>query len=66
MILDKEQRDLNEVKADQQPVFFTVKMRVTRKQELEGDYDMFKLYWQREIRKALNEIGDVKFLVVFT
>lgn len=62
-------RDLNEVKAEfknQQSIFFTAKMRVTRKPELEGDFEMFKLHWQREIKKALNQVGDVKTLVVIT
>lgn len=70
ILINEKQRDLNEAKSEdqrnQQSIFFTVKMRVKRKPELEEDYEMFKLFWKREIQKALEQIGDVRFLVIMT
>jgi hypothetical protein len=62
----KNEQELTEAQRNQQSLFISVKIRVTRKPELENDFEMLKLYWSREIKKALNEIGDVKAISVMT
>jgi hypothetical protein len=39
---------------------------VDSKEELEDDFEMFELYWKREITKRLEDLGEIKFLLVIT
>jgi hypothetical protein len=47
-------------------LYLSAKIRVQRKNHLENDYEMFRLYWKREIEKALEKIGDIKLIVIMT
>lgn len=51
---------------DKKAIFVVVKLLVERKPELEDDFEAFRVYWQREVRRAMYPIGDTKHVVVVT
>jgi hypothetical protein len=66
-----ERIDLNDMKREHMNnearyVYFMAKVKVNQKQEFNGDWEMFRLYWRREIEKALKDIGEVRFFALAT
>jgi hypothetical protein len=61
-------KDITELKGglNKKPIFIAGKMKVDSKEELEDDFEMFELYWKREITKRLEDLGEIKFLTMIT
>lgn len=64
------ERELNEAKKEYitntVTIFVTMKIRVKRIPELENNFKGFRAYWEEEIQKKIDDLGEIKVINVIT
>lgn len=67
---EPKQVDLNDAKKEYLnstvAIYVLVKIRVKRIKELDTNFKGFRAYWQEEIKKAIDNLGEVKVVNMIT